>query len=150
VAWHLLHAGDYLRASERGYLDGFWWRFLIHMSELFSEPPRLVTEPHFSDDGSLVDWRLVFCKDGENVVFAQRDMILLEPDWLQANKANLTEFASEAGAQRAVLVANRSGPINATMTDVGLPDNLIVDSDPDRAAERAYHALFPRHEAPEP
>jgi hypothetical protein len=63
TAWHLLKAGDYLSAPERGYPDEFWWRFVMHLCHLFMAPPRYISEPKFANWRLLVDWEFVF-RDG--------------------------------------------------------------------------------------
>jgi hypothetical protein len=142
-AWHLLNAGDYLSASERGYPGGFWWRFLLRISELFANQPRYVSEPRFAHCGSLVEWHFVFREGKSDFALSIRDMVSLEADWLKNAKDNLDDLAKKAGASRAVLVANRF--VGAQKADAGWDTSefLIIERDPISAAESAFRALVP-------
>jgi hypothetical protein len=143
VAWHLLNAGDYLSACERGYPGGFWWRFLLRLSELFPNRPRYVSEPRFADSGALVEWQFVFREGELDFALSMRDIVSLKRDWLKDAKDSLDEFAKKAGASRALLVANRVVGADEPAAGQDTSEYLIVDRDPIRAAESAFHAFVP-------
>jgi hypothetical protein len=141
AAWHLLKAGDYLSAAERGYPDEFWWRFVMHLCHLFMAPPRYVSEPKFANWRLLVDWQFVFRDGGQNVALCLRDIVLLGQEWIEAVNANLGTSAQRANATRSVLVARRVMSPTNSATDISVPVNMIVNDDPIRAAECAFAEL---------
>jgi hypothetical protein len=141
AAWHLLKAGDYLSAAERGYPNEFWWRFVTHLCDLFTAPPRYVSEPKFARRRILVDWKFVFDDEEQNFALCLRDMISAEDEWVEGVRANLDSFAQRADATRSLLVARKVVTPRNSPTDIAVPANIIVDADPICAAERAFAAL---------
>jgi hypothetical protein len=141
AAWYLLQAGDYLSSLSYGYPDGFCWRFLIRFSEFFKNPPTYISEPEHAGSWALVRWLLVF-RDGElSYALSIRDFVLLEAGWLKAVKLDLDKFAADKGAYRAVLVANRTlYPNGSSISEKPFAD-LIIETDPDVAAEKAFSRL---------
>lgn len=150
AAWHLLKAGDYLSAAERGYPDDFWWRFATHLCDLFTAPPRYVSEAQFARWRLLIDWKFVFQGEEQNVALCLREMVLAEEEWVKGAQVNLDDFAQRAGATGSLLVAREVTTPRNSPTDIALPANFIADADPVRAAERAFAALKPPKAAAAP
>jgi len=136
----LLKAGDYPSASQRGYPDGFWWQFLMHVSELFTTQPRYISEPKFAGE-ALVDWKCIFGDLQSNFALLMRDFVLLDDAWLAGAKSNLDKFAGEAAAHRALLVANRVVGSKKAADLINSPEFLIVETDPIVAAHKAFQAF---------
>jgi hypothetical protein len=95
-AWHLVKAGDYLSAIERGYPDGYWWHFLMRLCELIEKPARYSSNPQFAQWRVLVNWNFVFQIGERNVAISMRDRVLLEPEWIDGVRQNLREFATKS------------------------------------------------------
>jgi hypothetical protein len=140
-AWHLVKAGDYLSAIERGYPDGYWWHFLMRLCELIEKPARYSSNPQFAQWRVLINWDFVFQIDDRNVAISMRDRVLLQPKWIEGAQQKLREFAHRAQASRATLVARSSKGSNSLPTGMDLSDFLIVESDPLVAAEKVFAKL---------
>jgi hypothetical protein len=143
AAWYLLKAGDYLSSVECGYPDGFWWQFLMRLSELCTELPKYISQPQFAGRGALVEWNFIFNESNWDLAVSLRDVVVLEERWLEGVKENLDNFSTRAGAERAMLVANRSIKIPDRIADPINMDFLLVETDPIIAAERVFSALNP-------
>jgi hypothetical protein len=137
-AWYLFEAGDYLGALNFGYPDGFWLKCVTHLSELFAIPPSYVSKPKFPpyrDSERLIFWQVIFTVENKDLVFWLRDAICLEaeggPTKLNDEVDNLKlRFDNTTAA----LV------LNSDFNSKQFP-NLIADSDPIRAAHRAFNLL---------
>jgi hypothetical protein len=137
-AWYLFEAGDYLEALNFGYPDGFWLKCVTHLSELFGIPPSFVSKPRFppyQDSERLIVWKVIFTKEDKDLVVWLRDAICLEAEG-GPTKLNdeVDTFKQRFGNTTAVLV------LNSDFNSEQFP-NLIANSDPIRAAHRAF-SLF--------
>lgn len=141
AAWYLLQATDYLSSLTYGYPDGFWWRFLIRFSEFFKDPPTYISSPEHVGSWILKSWRLVFREGELSYALSVRDFVLGEPEWIKAAKDDLSKFAAARGACRAVLVANRVLHTATSLISETFLIDLVIESDPNMAAERAFAAL---------
>src|SRR4029077_13416089 len=92
TAWYLLEVGDYLGATAVGYPDGYWWRFMMQISELFKKPPRYLSRPMFGGEDILVDWKVVFQENDKNLALILRDMVALDSHWLAGVNEGLDKF----------------------------------------------------------
>jgi hypothetical protein len=143
-ARYLWTAGDYLNSVDLGHPDGFWLPFAVRMEELFSTRPRHMTKPkhpEYRDGEALFDWQLYFEKMEQRYVVLLRDGIYYSPEGLEQAKNALQVFRQNNGEASVVLVSD------ATQTPQEIPveqifDGLILDTNPVRAAERAFEALM--------
>jgi hypothetical protein len=140
-AWHLLKAGDYLSAVERGYPDGHWWQFVMHLCDLFPKPPRLVSQPSFAGWGVPTQWNFVFGPDENKVALSLRDSVLYESRWMAAARENLQLFSGQVDAKRSVLVAKSKTGRHSLPAGTDVSDFLIIENDPIVAAEKAFAML---------
>jgi len=148
AARYLLQVGDYLTSADCGYPHGFWWRFLMRLSELCTKFPRYISQPQFTghraglagQDTGLVEWNFIFNERDFNVAISLRDMVVLEEGWLKVARVNLDDFSRRAGADRAILVANRAMSSDKLSDPMNM-DFLVVEADPMIAADRVFSAL---------
>jgi hypothetical protein len=141
AALFLLKAGDYLSAVERGYPDGFWWRFVMRICEMFLDPPTYMSRPKFADWGVLVGWEIVFRENERSVALFLRNNVFMEANWLSGEVENLDRFSESAEADRIVLVAKeKKYPTKGPIAE-DLSERFLVEADPIVAAEKAYEIL---------
>lgn len=55
----LAECGDYATAAQFDYPNGFWWRFLVNLAELFSSGPDYLSAP-LGTSGRVHDCKIVF------------------------------------------------------------------------------------------
>jgi hypothetical protein len=142
-ARYLRDAGDYLRAIMLGHPDGFWLPFAVHIEDLFGTKPHHTNgpgHPEYRDGEALIEWRLHFEKEECEYIIVLRDAAYFSADGLEEDKAKVAAFKQKTGATGFILVANES-PVSRNIPDESVFDGLIMDTDPIRAAERAYAAL---------
>jgi hypothetical protein len=141
-ARYLLVADDYLGAIRCGYPNGFWWRYLMRLSDLFSNPAKYVSPPLFGGaNDALVGWHFIFCEAEQNFALSLRDRIALEVRWLQGERENLDAFARRANASKALLVANQTRIPESGADTSNIEDFIIIEADPVLAAERTFAAF---------
>ena len=141
AALFLLKAGDYLSAVERGYPDGFRWRFVMRICEMFTDPPTYMSRPKFADWGVLVGWEMVFKENGRNVALYLRNNVFMEANWLSGEVEYLDRFVERAEVDRMVLVAREmTNPANGPAAEF-FSERFLVEADPIVAAEKAYEML---------
>jgi hypothetical protein len=133
---------DGMRRS-RGHPDGFWLPFAVHIEDLFGTKPHHTNgpgHPEYRDGEALIEWRLHFEREEREYIVVLRDAAYFSADGLEEDKAKVAAFKQKTGATGFILVANES-PVSRNIPDESVFDGLIMDSDPIRAAERAYAAL---------
>jgi hypothetical protein len=142
AAWYLLNAGDYLGAVLFGYPDGYWWRFMMRISELFPELPKYFSPPKFGGArDAIVHWEVVFRENGKNFALLLRDNVLLDVDWLTGVNQNIDNLSERAAASRTILVANKKLiPKNSMVAEESI-ERFLIEADPIVAAEMAFQIL---------
>jgi hypothetical protein len=95
---------DYHMAAKFGFSEGYWWQFLIALSERFAACPVYIGPFTEGPPDVLVDWKIIFAADGKKLGIVGRDMIATDKTWLQGAQGNLEKFVGEAQLERAALV----------------------------------------------
>jgi len=142
-ARHLLAAGDYLNTVNMGHPDGFWLPFAVHMEELFGVPPNHIGEPRhpkYRDGEALIDWHFNFERQGQLYVVLLRDGIHYSQDGLEQSRKDFEAFRQRIRDANVVVVSDVTGAPREIPAEE-IFDGLILDTDPIRAAERAFVAL---------
>ena len=143
-ARHLLNAGDYLSSLHLGHPDGFWLPFAVRMEELFDVEPYHVSKPRhpqYRDGEALIDWHFNFERVGQEYAILLRDGIFYTTDGLQQSKNDLIEFRRRFCKATAVLVSDMTRlPRDIPQDEIF--EGLILDTDPLRAAKRAFATLM--------
>lgn len=143
-AWHLLNAGDYLNSVNLGYPDGFWLPFAVRVEELFDMQPCHVGRPKHPqrrDGEALIDWHLHFDKSGQLYVVLLRDGIFYSSEGLQQCEDDFREYRQRIGEARVVVVSDVTRAPREIAHDE-IFEGLILDTDPIRAANRAFALLM--------
>jgi hypothetical protein len=138
-AWYLVRAGDYLKALNFGYPSNFWWHFVIRISELFGErPPSHMSDPQYPDyrdSEILIEWRLIFTKEGKRFGLLLRDATCPKKDGQPTLRDQIDAFKRQFEIESAALV------LNSHLSPENQLAELVADSDPIRAAESAFGLL---------
>ena len=142
IADCLQRCGEFLTASKVGFPNGYWWQFLIALSEHFGTYPAHVGEFGEGPTDVLVDWKIIFLMDERRFGIMARDVVSTEKIWLEGAKQNLEEFASNAQLERTVLVSRRAHPPFATACVETPAFRIVVGDQAPVAARKAFE--FPR------
>jgi hypothetical protein len=146
AAQYLLEAGDYLNAIKLGYPDGFWFQFAVHLAERYGKPPDYMSTPKcppYRDGEELALWQLGFIHDGKDHTLILKDAAFLALDPAAGSKTEEERFQrlqASPGLSAAVLVANISS-LSTPIPPEKMFDGLILESDPFKAADRAFMTL---------
>jgi hypothetical protein len=142
-ARHLWNAGNYLNSVDLGHPDGFWLPFAVRIEELFGIQPDHVgkpVHPRYRDGEALIDWHFHFEKSGQRYVVLLRDGIFYTSEGLKQSENDFREFRQRIGAANVVVVSDvTQAPRKISQDEIF--EGLILDTDPIRAAERAFAAL---------
>ncbi len=130
---------DYYRASKLGFPDGYWWHFLIGLSEHLTASPVYIGSFDEGPPDILVDWKIIFAADGKRFGIVARDMIVTDKIWLQGAQENLEKFIADAQLGRAVLVTRVAHSASGVLGTAGFP--LVVGDQPPAAARTAFELL---------
>jgi hypothetical protein len=130
---------DYNTAAKLGFPDGYWWKFLIGLSEHFASCPGYIGPFSEGPPDVLVDWKIVFAADGKKLGIVGRDMITTDKIWLQGVQANLENFIAEEQLEKAALVTRVAHSASGALGMPGFP--LVVSDRPQTAARRAFELL---------
>ena len=141
IADCLQRCGEYLTASKVGFPDGYWWQFLITLSEHFGTYPGHVGEFGEGPTDVLVDWKIIFIMEEKRFGIMARDVVSTEKIWLEGAKKSLEEFASDAQLARAVLVSRRAHPPLATACVETAAFPIVVGDQAPVAAREAFELL---------
>ncbi len=140
---YLWNAGDYLNSVGLGHPDGFWLPFVVRIEELFDIRPCHIGEPQhpkYLDGEALIDWHLYFEKSGRRYMVLLRDGIFYTTEGLQHLEKDFREFRQKIGEANVVVVSDVTRVPREIPQDE-IFEGLILDTDPTRAAERAFAAL---------
>lgn len=144
VARYLLEAGNYLNAIKLGYPDGFWFQFAVHLAQRYGKTPDYTstpTCPRYRDGEELALWQLGFNHKGTSHMLLLRDaafMNLDSTDGSETDEEALHRLRASHG--KALFVANASS-LSTPIPSEKVFDGLILESDPLKAADRAFIAL---------
>jgi hypothetical protein len=130
---------DYNTAVKLGFPDGYWWKFLIGLSEHFASCPGYIGPFNEGPPDVLVDWKIIFVADGKKLGIVGRDMIATDKIWLQGVQANLENFIAEDQLEKAALVTRVAHSASGALGMPGFP--LVVTDQPQTAARRAFELL---------
>jgi len=130
---------DYVTAAKLGFPDGYWWQFLIGLSEHFASCPVYIGPFNEGPPDVLVDWKIIFAADGEKLGIVGRDMIVTDKIWLQGAQANLEKFTAERQLEEAVLVTRVAHSASGALGTLGFL--LVVSDQPQIAARTAFELL---------
>lgn len=130
--------GGYVEAAYLGYADGFWWRFLLKVSERLNVGPSWA-EIHVSPSGVVHDSKVVFRLDGKNTGLILCDEINDGAAWLKGAAESTRDFSDAYDLSGVVLVGREQEGSARNLP--GQRAAVIVDNDPDRASERVVAAL---------
>jgi hypothetical protein len=142
-ARHLWYAGDYLNAVKLGHPDGFWLPFAVRMEELFGVPPDHVGEPihpRFRDGEALFNWHFHFYKNDQRHVVLLRDGLYYNQEGLEQSRLDFETFKQDHEITNVIVISDVTRAPREIPQDE-LFEGLILDTDPIRAAERAFAAL---------
>ena len=143
-ARYLRNAGDYLNAIKLGHPDGFWLPFALRLEELFGIEPVYVCPPgypNYRDGEVMIEWHLHFEREQREYAVILREGTFFSVDGLNTDEQKLEHFKQGVGAAGAVLVANQT-PVARGIPADRVFSGLIMESDPIKAAERAYAELI--------
>lgn len=132
---------DYRAAAQIGYPSGYWWRFLIQLCEFFGRAPSYLGKFAEGPSDVLVDWRMIFSIEENRYGIIARDAVLMEEEWLAKTREGFHHFLAEGGLVNAVLIAHESVAVPESGARAELTIPHVVDTDPVRAAERAFDLL---------
>lgn len=130
---------DYHTAAKLGFPNGYWWQFLIGLSEHFASCPAYIGPFSEGPPDVLVDWKVIFAADGKRLGIVGRDMIATDKIWLQGVHANLEQFVAEAQLEKAALIARVAHSASGALGIPGFP--LVVSDQPQTAARSAFEFL---------
>jgi hypothetical protein len=139
----LLGVCDCLNALRLGYPDGYWWKFFITLSLGLKAAPEYVSVPGFNPGGALIEWYLLFRVGDDVTTICARDAILDAPDWIQHVLQDLNRRSLVFEARSNILVARSLLKTENRVQD--LPENVIVGSDGESAAQLAIQYLTGTH-----
>jgi hypothetical protein len=134
---------DYVDAACLGYPDGFWWQFLLRLGETLRAEPSLDPTSRPSSE-AVFDCKFIFTSDEGTYGVVACDEIKAATKWLEGAAESCDKFSMAHALSCTVLV----GKIQDATPPSFLPGDkvaVIVDSDPYRAAERAFASLEVRH-----
>jgi hypothetical protein len=141
----LHHSGEYLAASKLGFPDGYWWQFLIGLSEHFGISPADIGRFVEGPPDVLVDWRIIFVVGGERFGIVARDMILMENIWLKGAQEDLEGFAAREQLARAILVTRHAHKPSGQEDQNEPTFPVVVADEPSAAARAAFDLLTNRN-----
>jgi hypothetical protein len=130
---------DYHRANKLGFPDGYWWQFLIGLSEYFAACPVYIGPFDEGPPDVLVDWKIIFAANGNNLGIVARDMIASDNIWLESAQKNLEKFIVDAKLGSAVLVTRVAHTASGVLGAPGFP--LVISAQPSAAARTAFELL---------
>ncbi|SRR5712692_1215053 len=126
-------------AAKFGFSEGYWWQFLIALSERFAACPVYIGPFSDGPPDVLVDWKIIFAADGKKLGIVGRDMIATDKTWLQGAQGNLEKFVGEAQLERAALVTRLAHSASGALGTPAFP--LVVSDQPQTAARTAFELL---------
>ena len=127
------------RRPSSGFPDGYWWQFLVGLSENLAACPNYIGPFSEGPPDILVDWKIAFAIDGKRLGIVGRDVISTDEIWLQGARGNLEKFLAEAQLQKAVLVTRVAHSASGVLV---LPAFPLVISDQPRTAARTVFELL--------
>jgi hypothetical protein len=130
---------DYHTAARLGFPDGYWWPFLIGLSEHFVSRPDYIGPFTEGPPDVLVDLKIIFAADGKKLGIVGRDMIASDKTWLQGAQENLEKFVAEAQLEKAALVTRVAHSASGALGTPAFP--LVVSDQPQTAARTAFELL---------
>jgi hypothetical protein len=130
---------DYHTAARLGFPDGYWWQFLIGLSEHFVSRPDYIGPFTEGPPDVLVDLKIIFAADGKKLGIVGRDMIASDKTWLQGAQENLEKFVAEAQLEKAALVTRVAHSASGALGTPAFP--LVVSDQPQTAARTAFELL---------
>ena len=126
-----------------GHPDGFWLPFAVRIEELFETRPCHVGEPKHpqrQDGEALIDWHLHFEKSGQRYVVLLREVVFYTTEGLQQCEDEFRGYRQRIGEANVVVVSDVTRAPREIPQDE-IFEGLILDTDPTRAAKRAFAAL---------
>ena len=140
IGHSLAVCGGYVEAARLGYPDGFWWRTLLSLSNGLGVGPSSGVVP-VSASGQVHDCKFVFVKDGMSYGVIACDEVLGNEKWLREAAESAISLLDAHKLASAVLIG-RAGQRNLPDFLPGERVALVVERDPNRAAEKAIAALM--------
>ncbi len=141
IAGCLQKCKDYLAATKLGYPDGYWWRFLVALSEQLDNPPAYIGRFAEGPPGVLVDWKTIFAVEDRRLGITARDKVQMDESWLTGAQKDLEEFVAGWRLARAVLVAREGIPPAGEERRDHAPFPLLILNEPDAAAQASFELL---------
>ena len=140
VIVHCLHqCEDYNTAAKIGFPDGYWWQFLVSLSEYFAAHPVYIGVFGEGPEDILVDWKIIFAVGDKRLGIVGRDMISADNTWLKSAQGNLEEFVAEAQLEKAAIVTRVAHTASGVLELPAYP--LVVSDQPQIAARTAFELL---------
>ena len=124
----------YVEAACLGFPDGFWWQFLVRISEMLGTEPS-VDDPSVLFTDVIHDCKFVFPLRRGVYGVVVCDEVKGAAQWLDGATESVGKFSTSHGLLRAVLVGQSSNGKVPNYLPGGIVA-LVVDDDPYRAAER--------------
>lgn len=132
----LAACGDYATATRLGYPDGFWWKFLLHLAELFGGGPHNLSVPLGTSDG-VHDCKAMFSYHNRLHGLLVCDEIGSSQKWWRGAEKSLSSLVKAWGLDSAVLVGRTI--VGELTGDASIEP--IVGHDPDATAEVVFNRL---------
>lgn len=130
---------DYVDAACLGYPDGFWWQFLLRLSEKLGAEPGIDPTSRVHSDVPF-DCKFIFASEGATYGVIACDEINCAAEWFKGALESADKFSATHELSRVVLV----GRSHDERLPAFLPDStvaVIVHRNPTIAAERAGVSL---------
>jgi hypothetical protein len=131
--------GGYAEAALLGCPGGFWWQFLLSLSERMGVGPSLANI-YVNTEGVVHDCRFIYQMGGKNFGVIASEDIHMNRKWLTGARRSVEEFSIGYKLSGAVLVGkNLHGEFSDRPSRKKIA--IIVDSDPLVASKEAFNRL---------
>jgi hypothetical protein len=141
-AWNagcLLACGGYVEAAYLEYFEGFWWQFLLGLSERFGRGPALVRVP-VSPSGLVDNCNVVFASEIGSYGMVAWDEVQTNQKWLDGATESIEKLSAAHNLSGALLIGRRAdGDPPKLLPDGRTP--IVVSGDSRRACEEAFARL---------
>ena len=147
VATCLVTLGDYLTATDLGYPSGYRWVLLTNLCERLGVAAVQISKPGFTVSGRPVgEWTFMFRHQDRPFAILACDRIATES--LSRVHSNLRQLVREFDIDGVILVVREHVPSDKGKNPKKLPSNVIVDDNPQTAAQEAAGRLLRRRSKP--